>query len=358
MSLTLFAREMAVEVKAAIGQAIAAVTPRLQLLESDAEKQRTLNGERHKGFDAEIGDLRAQIAALTVQLAEAKSAGMAEWTSAIKALQPIPGPIGPVGPQGPPGVGLPGERGERGLPGESIVGPEGQAGRTVVGPEGKPGLDGRDGVDGKAGTDGLNGKDGADGLNGKDGRDGLDGKDGVGLVGPAGADGVHGMNGKDGRDGISIAGATVTRQGTLQITLSDGQTKDAGPVGPDPDLVARLVTDQIKSWPVPKDGAPGPAGRDGTLEQLTIGFEDKRTLVFLRKDTGDVIGRFFVPIVIDEGVYKSGTFYLKGSGVTKDGSFWIAQEDTRDRPGESKSWRLAVRKGSDGKDGKDGKDGD
>lgn len=58
-----------------------------------------------------------------------------------------------------------------------------------------------------------------------------------------------------------------------------------------------------------------------------------------------------VPAIIDKGVWKSDRGYNKGDGVTYQGSFWIAQESTEDKPG-SKDWRLAVKKGRDGKDGK------
>jgi hypothetical protein len=53
----------------------------------------------------------------------------------------------------------------------------------------------------------------------------------------------------------------------------------------------------------------------------------------------------------DMGVWGEGRSYLKGDGVTWGGSFWIAQDDTADKPEASaKSWRLAVKRGRDGKD--------
>lgn len=337
--------------------------------ETDVQAARADYAERIKQSGMAFDALMLRVDALGVELAAAKSASldvrplMAEWSAAVKSLQSTPGPVGPagpVGPQGPPGVGLAGERGPAGAAGESIVGPVGPAGgRGTDGDPGLNGKDGRDGIDGKAGADGLNGKDGAAGLNGKDGRDGLDGKDGASIVGPSGEAGTPGLNGKDGRDGIGIAGGTITRQGTLMLTMTDGQTKDVGPLLPDPEFVRQAVADLVKSWPRPKDGEPGPPGRDGTLEDLVVYFDNKRTITLTRK-SGEALpgGEIVLPIVIDEGVYKVGTLYPKGSGVTMGGSFWIAQEDTRDRPGESKAWRLAVKRGTDGKDGKDGKDGD
>lgn len=63
---------------------------------------------------------------------------------------------------------------------------------------------------------------------------------------------------------------------------------------------------------------------------------------------------FTLPAVIDRGVYKEGTAYQTGDGVTWGGSFWIAQKATDTKPGDGDGWRLAVKRGRDGRDGKDG----
>jgi hypothetical protein len=73
-----------------------------------------------------------------------------------------------------------------------------------------PAMVGEQGPQGPAGKDG---KDGKDGLNGRDGVDGKDGKDGV-----------------DGKDGISVVDASVDFDGSLVITLSDGNQIDAGQI--------------------------------------------------------------------------------------------------------------------------------
>ncbi len=67
------------------------------------------------------------------------------------------------------------------------------------------------------GEDGKDGKDGADGRDGEDGRNGRDGADG--------------KNGKNGKDGISIKSVRVNEKGNLIVTLSNGETIDAGYVG-------------------------------------------------------------------------------------------------------------------------------
>lgn len=97
----------------------------------------------------------------------------------------------------------------------------------------------------------------------------------------------------------------------------------------------------------------GPRGADG------LGFDDLEVIrdgergfkfIFTR---GDAVKEFAftLPVVLDRGVYKDGTEYEAGDGVTSGGSFWIAQGATKDRPGTSDAWRLSVKKGRDGKDG-------
>lgn len=166
------------------------------------------------------------------------------------------------------------------------------------GEAGPPGLDGKDGAPGR---DGKDGEPGAEGPAGKDGRDGIDGKDGA-----AGRDGQPGVPGRDGKDG--------------------------------------------------SPGSDGKDGRDGfSLEDFSIeSSDDGRTLVlsFLRGD--QVIRRELkTAIVLDRGVWREGAFQ-KGDGVSFGGSFFIAQEDTTDKPETSKAWRLAVKRGRDGRDGKEG----
>ena len=54
-------------------------------------------------------------------------------------------------------------------------------------------------------------------------------------------------------------------------------------------------------------------------------------------------------VVIDAGVWKDGSNYNRGDGVTLGGSFFIAQADTTAKPGASDDWRLAVKRGADGR---------
>ena len=297
--LAVFARDLAVETKSYVEESIGGAVRRV-----------------HEDYSPRVDRLEARLAALEALREEAQREAVA-----VKAA--VRDEVARLWAEAPPRDGK-----------------DGAAGRD--GKDGAPGLDGKDGAPGR------DGKDGAPGLNGKDGASGVDGKDGA-----------AGLNGKDGRDGIGVAGAVVTRQGTVVITLSDGQTKDIGHVVADPADVARFITEQLATWPRPQDGAPGPPGRDGTLEDLRIEYDGKRTLSFYRKDD-TLLKEIVWAVPLDEGVWQPGVLYAKGAGVTWGGSFWIAQEATRAKPGESglesRAWRLAVKRGTDGKPGRDGKD--
>jgi integrin beta 3 len=70
----------------------------------------------------------------------------------------------------------------------------------------------------------------------------------------------------------------------------------------------------------------------------------------LRWAIGETVHEIKTAIVLDAGVWKEGTAYVVGDGVTMGGSFFIAQSDTTAKPGKSDEWRLAVKRGSDGRD--------
>lgn len=149
--------------------------------------------------------------------------------------------------------------------------------------------------------------------------------------GDKGDKGEKGERGEPGRDGLDVKDMFRADGGRLIAVMSDGSTRDLGVF-------------------VGKDGKDGEPGRDG------LGFDDMRMeerddgcyLVFER---GEIVKEFRLPVVIDRGVYSAGKVYRKGDGVTWAGSFWIAQEDTSEKPDTGKGWRLAVKKGRDGKDG-------
>jgi hypothetical protein len=83
-------------------------------------------------------------------------------------------------------------------------------------------------------------------------------------------------------------------------------------------------------------------------EQISVTTSDGgRTLCF---SFGGRVHEVKTALVLDVGVWKEGTTYVPGDGVTLGGSFFIAQVDTTEKPGTSNDWRLAVKRGSDGRD--------
>jgi hypothetical protein len=97
-------------------------------------------------------------------------------------------------------------------------------------------------------------------------------------------------------------------------------------------------------------GPRGEPGRDGFgFEDISVVETDKGWMIRFTK--GDAVKEFRLPIVTDRGVFRDGTGYRRGDGVSFGGSWFIAQEDTTDRPETTKAWRLAVKRGRDGKDG-------
>lgn len=76
------------------------------------------------------------------------------------------------------------------------------------------------------------------------------------------------------------------------------------------------------------------------------------TLTVNRASGGSETKSFDVPVMIYQGVFKSGQEYLPGDTVTWGGSLWHCDEQTQDKPGEtgSKGWTLATKRGRDGRD--------
>lgn len=195
---------------------------------------------------------------------------------------------------------------------------------------------------------------------GRDGRDGVDGKDG-----------------EPGRDGVGLAGALIDRSGVLILTLSDGTTRDLGVVVGKDGADGRDGADGAAGADG-RDGAPGEKGLDGkhgrdgadgkdgqngrdgfSLESFDADLKDDGRTLVLKFKQGDYEEEyaFGLPVMIDRGVWREGE-YEKGDGVTWAGSYWIAQQDTKAKPGDADSgWRMAVKRGRDGKDGKDGERG-
>lgn len=103
-----------------------------------------------------------------------------------------------------------------------------------------------------------------------------------------------------------------------------------------------------ESIPKPKDGRNAFELED---IDLSIG-DDGRTLTFRWKRGEEVVERSVVlHYPLDRGVYKDGTEYVRGDGVSYGGSFWIAQKDApKGKPGQAnRDWRLTIKRGRDGR---------
>lgn len=93
---------------------------------------------------------------------------------------------------------------------------------------------------------------------------------------------------------------------------------------------------------------PGPQGEKGEKGEAGFGFTDmtydgERRITFKRFDDEKI---FVMPILIDRGVWKLDKAYERGDCITSDGGLWIAQVDSQgEKPGFSKGWRLAVKRG-------------
>lgn len=113
-------------------------------------------------------------------------------------------------------------------------------------------------------------------------------------------------------------------------------------------LIHRLIALEARE---PKQGRPGEPGLG--FDDLEVIHDGERNLT-LRFARGEQVKEFplTLPIVLDRGVFKDGTEYVKGDAVTWAGSLWIAQKDTNTKPDSGEGWRLAVKRGRDGKDAK------
>lgn len=276
--------------------------------------------------------IKAMITELAPVIREFVAAEQAPLLKRIADLEGRPPERGEKGDQGKPGDA--GPQGERGVDGKDAlpVSDEQIAAAVARYLETNPPPAGRDGAVGAPGKQGDVGPAGPQGEVGARGEQG--------AAGPAGADGEKG---RDGRDGVGLAGALIDRDGSLVVTLTNGEHKNLGPV------VGRDGVDGRDGHPGEK-GADGRDGVDGlSFDEIDL-IEGERGLV-LRLARGAVVKDLLLPVVIDRGVWREQE-YSKGAGVTWAGSFWIAQRNTSDKPDTSDAWRLAVKRGRDGKDGR------
>jgi len=101
-------------------------------------------------------------------------------------------------------------------------------------------------------TPAMVGAQGPQGPAGKNGKDGRDGRDGL-----PGKDGVDGKDGQDGKDGVGVVDARVDFDGSLVITLSDGNEIDAGKV------VSEAIAKEYNAFMTRGEILPAQSGNGG-----------------------------------------------------------------------------------------------
>lgn len=137
------------------------------------------------------------------------------------------------------------------------------------------------------------------------------------------------------KDGLGVAGAMIDRDGALQITLTNGDVKNLGPV-------------------VGKDGNDGLSLDGFELEYLPESHEIvvKATAAGRAKEL-----RYPAGGIRPAGYWREGTKAVAGEAWVHDGSLWIAIKSTPTKPAPGvDDWIIAARKGRDGERGQKGAD--
>lgn len=125
----------------------------------------------------------------------------------------------------------------------------------------------------KGHIDNVSKQEGPKGDKGDTGPRGLEGPEGArgaeGPRGPEGARGAKGDDGVDGEDGVSVVDASIDFDNHLVLTLSDGDTLDAGPI----------------EVPEPSEEASG---------QVSVGVQASRQQVFVGSSQPNDLSREFM----------------------------------------------------------------
>lgn len=148
-----------------------------------------------------------------------------------------------------------------------------------------------------------------------------------------------GTPGTRGADGVGVAGAVIDRDGSLILTLTNGEAKSLGTI-------------------VGRDGTNGTNGKDGlSFESATGQFDAERGFV-IRLANAERTAEFVIPYMRHGGFWSEGKAACAGESMTHDGALWIAKRETKAKPcaENSEDWILAARKGRDGRDGRNGID--
>lgn len=126
------------------------------------------------------------------------------------------------------------------------------------------------------------------------------------------------------KDGIGMAGAMIDRDGSLIITMSNGEAKNLGPVVGKDGL-------SLESFEMTYDAD----AHEVVLRAVSVGKSQE-----IRYPAGGIHGK---------GYWRDGNKAKSGDAWTHDGSLWVAKKDTDETPStKSGDWMLAARRGRDG----------
>lgn len=153
--------------------------------------------------------------------------------------------------------------------------------------------------------------------------------------------GERGEKGDQGKDGLGLAGAMIDRDGNLQITMTNGEVKNLGPV-------------------VGKDGKNGVDGKDGaSLDTFDMEYLGESHEIAIKATCQGRVKeiRFAAGGIRPAGYWREGTKAKTGEAWVHDGSLWIAMKDNQSKPATNDDgWIIAARKGRDGERGQKGAD--
>lgn len=126
------------------------------------------------------------------------------------------------------------------------------------------------------------------------------------------------------KDGIGMAGAMIDRDGSLIVTMSNGEAKNLGSVVGKDGL-------SLESFEMAYDAD----AHEVVLKAVSVGKSQE-----IRYPAGGIHGK---------GYWRDGNKAKSGDAWTHDGSLWVAKKDTDETPAtKSGDWMLAARRGRDG----------
>jgi hypothetical protein len=130
----------------------------------------------------------------------------------------------------------------------------------------------------------------------------------------------------------------IDRDGSLQITLTNGEVKSLGPV-------------------VGKDGKDGSDGV--SFDTFEMEYLPESHEMSVKASAGGRTKELRYPAggIRPAGYWREGTKAQAGEAWVHDGSLWIAVKDCQSKPATNDDgWIIAARKGRDGERGQKGAD--